>query len=97
MTSSPRRYPNNLPHALSSFIGRGREITEVKRLFSTTRLMTLTGPGGCGKTRLGLWVAAELGASFRDGVCLVELAPLSTPELVAQAVCTALLVGGSGD
>jgi hypothetical protein len=85
-----RHFPSNLPHALSSFIGRGHEINEIKQLFSSTRLLTLTGPGGCGKTRLGLWVAAELGPSFRDGVWLAELAPLTDPELVTQAVCTAV-------
>jgi predicted ATPase/DNA-binding CsgD family transcriptional regulator len=85
-----RQFPSNLPNALSSFIGRGHEINKIKQLFSTARLVTLTGPGGCGKTRLGLWVAAELGPSFRDGVWLVEFAPLADPELVTQAVCTAV-------
>ncbi len=85
-----RHFPGNLPHALSRFIGRGHEINEIKQLFSSTRLVSLTGPGGCGKTRLGLWVADELGPSFKDGVWLVELAPLTDTELVTQAVCTAV-------
>jgi non-specific serine/threonine protein kinase len=90
MPAAARAYPNNLPNALSSFIGRGREIEALKRLMGTTRLLTLTGPGGCGKTRLGLWVAGELGAEFSDGVWLVELAPLADPGLVPQAVASAL-------
>ena len=78
--------PGNLPLALSSFIGRGREIMEVKRLLAATRLLTLTGAGGSGKTRLALWVAAELAADFADGAWLVELAPLADPALVPQTV-----------
>ena len=90
MTTSRTGYPNNLPIELSSFVGRGRQMVEVKQLFSTTRLLTLIGAGGCGKTRLALSVAAELGAGFPDGVWLVELAPLSDPDLVPQTVVTAL-------
>ena len=67
MTTSRTGYPNNLPIELSSFVGRGRQMVEVKQLFSTTRLLTLIGPGGCGKTRLAVSVAAELGAGFPDG------------------------------
>ena len=82
--------PNNLPIQLSSFIGRQREITEVKRLLSIARLVTLTGAGGSGKTRLALHVARELIDSFNDGVWWVELAALSDPELVPQIVMKAL-------
>ena len=85
-----RRYPNNLPHQLSSFIGREREMTEVKRLLTTTRLLTLTGPGGSGKTRLAIQVATNLMGEFADGVWLVELAPLSDPALVLPAVASVL-------
>ena len=68
---------NNLPAQLSSFIGREAEIIEVKQLLAETRLLTLTGAGGCGKTRLALQVAADLLAEYPDGVWLVELAPAS--------------------
>jgi predicted ATPase/DNA-binding CsgD family transcriptional regulator len=95
MTRANRNYPNNLPIALSSFIGRGREIVEVKQLFSTTRpdparLVSLIGPGGCGKSRLAIWVAAELGKEFSAGVWLVELASITHPDLVPQTVAMAL-------
>lgn len=82
--------PNNLPIHLTSFIGRERERAEVKRLLASSRLLTLTGAGGAGKTRLGLQVAAELLEEFRDGVWVVELASLSDPDLVPQAVASAL-------
>jgi predicted ATPase/DNA-binding NarL/FixJ family response regulator len=91
-----RHYPNNLPLALSSFIGRGRELVEVKRLLMATRLLTLTGPGGCGKTRLALQVAAEVKAQFADGVWLAEFAALMAPELVPQTVIRALGVSPEG-
>jgi len=82
--------PNNLPRQLTSFIGREREMAEVKRLLTTTRLLTLTGSGGCGKTRLALQVAADLVEEFANGVWLVELAALTDPALVPQAVASAL-------
>jgi non-specific serine/threonine protein kinase len=82
--------PNNLPLQISSFIGREREIAEVRRLLSSARLVTLTGAGGCGKTRLSLAVAGGVIAEFDDGVWLVELAALNDPALVPQAVATAL-------
>ena len=85
-------FPNNLPTQLSSFIGREQEIVEVKGLLSKTRLLTLTGPGGAGKTRLSLQVAADVLEDFTDGVWLVELAPLSDPNLVAQTVASAINV-----
>ena len=82
--------PNNLPAQLTTFIGRERELADVKRLVQSGRLVTLTGPGGTGKTRLSLQVAAELLESFADGVWLVELATLSDPELLATTVAAAL-------
>src|SRR3990172_1312097 len=82
--------PNNLPRLLSSFVGREREMAEVKRLLTTERLLTLTGAGGCGKTRLALEVAADLLNQYRDGAWLVELAPLSSAEFVPQAIASAL-------
>jgi predicted ATPase/DNA-binding CsgD family transcriptional regulator len=81
--------PNNLPSELSSFVGRERELAEVKRLLEDHRLLTLTGPGGCGKTRLALEAAAgEMADGFEDGVWLVELAPLANPSLVQGAVAS---------
>jgi hypothetical protein len=66
--------PNNLPLELSSFVGREREMAEVKGLLASNRLLTLTGSGGCGKTRLALAVARDLIKDFEEGVWLVELA-----------------------
>ena len=82
--------PNNLPHQLTSFIGREREIGEVKRLLSTTSILMLTGSGGCGKTRLALQAAADVIDAYADGVWLVELAALAEPELVLQTVASTL-------
>jgi predicted ATPase/DNA-binding CsgD family transcriptional regulator len=82
--------PNNLPIQLTSFVGRMREIAEVARLLSATRLLTLTGAGGSGKTRLALEVAAQALEAFPDGVWVAELASLSDPALVVQAVTTAV-------
>jgi len=84
--------PNNLPRELTSFIGRESEMAEVHRLLGAAHLLTLTGPGGCGKTRLALHVAAELLHDYRDGVWLVELAALADPSLVAQTVAAQLSV-----
>ena len=83
-------YSNNLPVQLTSFIGREKEIAEVKRLLNEKRLVTITGPGGTGKTRLSVQTAADLLEAFPNGVWLVELAPLTDPALVPQAVATAL-------
>ena len=82
--------PNNLPQQATSFIGREKELAELKRLLAKNRLLTLTGSGGCGKTRLSLQVAADSLESFPDGVWLVELAPLADPALVAQTVASVL-------
>jgi len=82
--------PNNLPQQVTSFIGRETQVEEVTRLLGRTHLLTLTGAGGCGKTRLSLQVAVELLDQYFDGVWLVELAALSDPALVPQAVATAL-------
>src|SRR5215208_5247990 len=81
---------NNLPLQLSSFIGREREIAEIGKLLADHRLLTLTGPGGCGKTRLALAVAGDLVKSFEEGVWWVELASLSDPDLVPQVVASHL-------
>jgi predicted ATPase/Tfp pilus assembly protein PilF len=82
--------PNNLPAETTSFVGRAREVAELKRLLAANRLVTVTGPGGCGKTRLALRVAADLLSGYPDGVWLTELAGLSDSSLVPQAVATAL-------
>lgn len=79
-------FKHNLPAQLTSFVGREREIAKVKRLLGTTRLLTLTGPPGTGKTRLGLRVAAEVLDQFADGAYFVELAPISDPALVANTI-----------
>jgi predicted ATPase/DNA-binding SARP family transcriptional activator len=81
---------HNLPLARTSFIGRERERLEVKRLLAMTRLLTLTGVGGSGKTRLAIELARDLAGAYPDGAWLVELASLSDPALVPQAVARAL-------
>jgi hypothetical protein len=81
---------HNLPLAHPNFIGRERETLEVKRLLAMTRLLTLTGAGGCGTTRLALEVARDLVGAYPDGVWLVDLAPLSEAEMVPQAVAQTL-------
>ncbi len=82
--------PNNLPRQLTSFVGREKEIAEIKRLLSTAALVTLTGSGGAGKTRLALQVAAEVMEHYPDGVWLAELAPISDPALVPKTVATSV-------
>jgi len=84
--------PNNLPAQLATFIGRDREIGEVRALVGSARLVTLTGAGGAGKTRLGLQVAAELLDGSGDGVWLAELATVTDPNAVAGAIGGALRI-----
>jgi predicted ATPase/class 3 adenylate cyclase len=84
--------PNNLPRQLTSFIGREKEMAEVKRLLSTAYLVTLTGSGGAGKTRLALQVAADVVEDYRDGVWLAEFAPVADPALVPKTVASTLNV-----
>ena len=86
--------PNNLPAQLATFIGRARELTEVRALVASCRLVTLTGAGGCGKTRLSLQLAAELLDGSGDGVWLVELAAISDEDAVAPAISGALGIAG---
>ena len=81
---------NNLPAQLSTFVGRARELSEVRALVESSRLVTLTGAGGCGKTRLSLQVAAELLDGTGDGVWLVELAAVSDPDAVPSVIIEAL-------
>jgi len=85
--------PNNLPAQLSAFIGRDREMSEVRALVESRRLVTLTGAGGSGKTRLALQVAAELLDGSGDGVWLAELAAVSDGDMVPTAISEALGIG----
>jgi non-specific serine/threonine protein kinase len=82
----------NLPVEVSSFVGRARELTEVKRLLSVAHVITLTGPGGIGKSRLALRAARKLERHFPDGVWLVELAELEAPDLLAYALARSISV-----
>jgi predicted ATPase/class 3 adenylate cyclase len=82
--------PNNLAQQLTTFVGRKRELEEVRALLNHTRLLTLSGAGGIGKTRLSQQLAAEVLDDFPDGVWFVELAPLSDPRLVPQSVAFVL-------
>ena len=84
------RHLSNLPAEVTSFVGRRQELREVKRLLSTTRLLTLTGSGGVGKTKLGLRAAAEMSRGFPDGVWLVLLGSIGDPLLLTQALFGAL-------
>jgi len=82
--------PHNLPMDLTSFVGRDAEVRELVQLLNEARLLTLTGVGGVGKTRLALQVAARAIDHYRDGVWLVELGALSDPELIAKRAAVAM-------
>jgi predicted ATPase/class 3 adenylate cyclase len=82
--------PNNLPAQLSTFVGRARELSEVRVLVESSRMVTLIGAGGCGKTRLSLQVAAEMLDGTGDGVWLVELAAVADPDAVPAVIAEAL-------
>jgi DNA-binding winged helix-turn-helix (wHTH) protein len=88
--AGPPRPPTNLPEPISQLVGREVELSEVTDLVTTHRLVTLTGEGGIGKTRLGVEIARQLLSEFADGVWVAELAPLSDPDLVAVTVATSL-------
>ncbi len=79
---------HNLPVQLTSFIGREHELAEAKKLLSSTRLLTFTGPGGTGKTRLSLQVAADQFSEFKDGAWLIELAPLADPRYIVSTIAS---------
>jgi predicted ATPase/class 3 adenylate cyclase len=81
-------FKHNLPQQLTSFIGREREIEEAKKLLTRTRILTFTGPGGTGKTRLSLQVAADQIVNFKDGAWLVELAPLADPTYIISTIAS---------
>ncbi|MBW3587955.1 MAG: tetratricopeptide repeat protein [Actinobacteria bacterium] len=84
--------PNNLPVQLTSFVGRERDMEKIRKLISTSRLVTLTGAAGCGKTRLAVQVAANLSDEFDDGVWFVNLAAVTDPALVPHSTAAALSV-----
>src|SRR5437660_2519496 len=86
----PKRRMGNLPAESTSFIGRRRELAEIRKKLTTARLVSLVGPGGVGKTRLALRIAADLGRGFADGGWLVELAEVRDGALVTNAVLSAL-------
>jgi hypothetical protein len=79
-------YRHNLPVQLTTFIGRAKELEEIKQAIREHRLVTLTGVGGTGKTRLGLQVAADMLDQFPPGVWFVELASLTNPDLIPQTI-----------
>lgn len=93
---SPVHRPHNLPHDLPEFIGREREVPQVRGLIRQHRLVALTGTGGCGKTRLAIAAAEGLRGEFPDGIHFVDLAPLRDPALVASAIARVLGVRESG-
>ena len=93
---TPDARPNNLPTQLTTFVGRDAELEEAARLLSTTRLLTLTGPGGTGKTRLSLQLASGVADDFPDGVFFVPLEPIRDPMLVASRIATAVGVAETG-
>ena len=80
----------SLPKPLTSFIGRERELAQAKRLLQGNCLVTLTGPGGSGKTRLGIALAAEVAGDYPDGVYFVPLAPVRDPELVPSTIAQSI-------
>src|ERR1039457_6781657 len=86
----PTRRSGNLPAEASSFIGRRREIAEVRKKLTEARLVSLVGPGGVGKTRLAIRAATDLGRGFRGGGWLVELAEVLDPALVSNALMAAV-------
>jgi hypothetical protein len=104
---TPQRFLHNVPHPATPLIGREQEIGTARATFGlplsgngvpggdhhTARLLTLTGPGGAGKTRLSLHLAAELGAEFTDGAAFVPLADVTSPALVPVAIASALDLG----
>jgi predicted ATPase/DNA-binding CsgD family transcriptional regulator len=94
---TPDHVPHNLPAQFTSFLGRKAELAQIRQLLLQTRLLTITGPGGVGKTRLALQSAAEALPSFPDGVFWVGLFALSQPELIINAIAGVLRVRDAGE
>ena len=90
------RSMNNLPQQLTRFVGRKREMADIRDLWTHTRVVTLTGPGGIGKTRLALQIAGDSLPAYADGVWFVELAPLGDPGLVPQSVAATFGIRDEG-
>ncbi len=88
--------PNNLPLQLTSFLGRQREVADVRELLAANRLVTLTGPGGTGKTRLALQVAAEASDRYPDGVYFVALEPITSAALLVPTIAQAMGLSDPG-
>ena len=84
--------PNNLPIQLTSFIGREKEMKEIKKLLSGSRMITLLGPGGTGKTRLSMQTGADLLDDYNNGVCITELASLTDPDLISITIARSLKI-----
>jgi len=89
--------PNNLPTQLTSFIGREQDVATARRLLGGARLLTLTGPGGIGKTRMSLQLAADVAQDFPDGVFFVPLSAVQDPELIPSVIVNVLGVAVSGN
>ena len=90
-----RQRPGELPLEVTGFVGRHRELAELVGLLRTARLVTVTGPGGVGKTRVALRAATQLSGEFTDGACLVELSGLHDPELLPDTIATSLGLPGT--
>src|SRR5262245_53071400 len=92
MAEQTGAHRHNLPAQVTGLVGRAAEVAELRRLLGETRLLTLTGAGGCGKTRLAIEVGAAVLHAHPDGVWFVDLAPVAEPALVPQTVAVALEV-----
>src|ERR1043166_8413476 len=88
--AGPDAAPGNLPRPLTSFIGRERELAQARRLLQDSYLVTLTGPGGSGKTRLCIALAAQVAAEYPDGIYFVPLAPVRDPGLVPSTIAQSI-------
>jgi predicted ATPase/DNA-binding CsgD family transcriptional regulator len=95
--TAPGLPPDNLPRQLTSFVGRERELQDLEGLLERSRLLTLTGPGGGGKTRLSLELAARVAGGFPDGVFFVPLAPVGHPDLVLSSIAQGIGLRDVGD
>ena len=91
-TASAAKWANNLPPQPTPFLGRAAQLTGLRKRLSTVRLLTLTGPGGCGKTRLALQLAGQSRRLHPDGVWLVDLTPLHDPELIVKTIADVLSI-----